>query len=339
MATPAGDAGEARRFRASAPARLDFAGGWTDVAPFAVRERGVVVNGAIDLFASAEVELGGDRLVLQSAELDDTLELPIDDPLEQDGRLDLLKAALRLSPVGPCALRTRSDAPPGSGLGSSGALDVALVASLDAVKNVSRSETALAEAAFHLESVEAALPGGKQDQYAAALGGFHRLGFENGAVTVEPLPLDPAFRDELAARTVVCYTGTSRLSSRTIARVMDAYARGEAGVVRALHGLVETAGRMAEALSHGDLAGVARLLTENWGHQQRLDRGMATDTMKRLEEAMRHAGAMGGKAAGAGAGGSMFFLASDPIAAASAARGVGARVLDFTWALEGVRVE
>jgi D-glycero-alpha-D-manno-heptose-7-phosphate kinase len=327
-------------YRASAPVRLDFAGGWTDVAPFAERERGVVVAGAIELRSRAEVRPGGERYRLRSDDLDASLELCGPEELAADGRLDLLKAGLRRSGLGPCALRTWSDLPPGSGLGSSGALDVALVAALDAALGRTRPAEAVAEEAFQLEAVEAALPGGKQDQYAAALGGFNRLVFEAGAVRVEPLDLDPGFADALAQRIVVCYTGTSRVSSTTIARVMGAYRRGDPGVAGALHAMVEVAERMAGALRAQDAGLVARLLTENWRHQQRLDRGMCTAEMARLETVMAEAGAVGGKAAGAGAGGSMFFVVDgDPAPAVRAAREAGASVLPFRWADRGVTVE
>ena len=327
-------------FRASAPVRLDFAGAWTDVAPFAERERGVVVSGAIELRARAEVGPGGETWRLRSEDLGESAELCGRDALVPDGRLDLLKAGLRRSGLGPCALRTWSEAPAGSGLGSSGALDVALVAALDAARGVGRDAVAVAEEAFQLESVEAALPGGKQDQYAAALGGFNRLVFEKGAVVVEPLALNPAFVAELARRLVVCYTGTSRVSSRTIARVMGAYQRGDSGVTGALRAIAEVAERMTGALRAGDLPRVGSLLAENWRHQQQLDPGMRTGEMDRLEAAMRGAGALGGKAAGAGAGGSMFFIAGeDPAAAVRAAREAGARVLPFSWAARGVIVE
>ncbi|HEV8355598.1 MAG TPA: hypothetical protein VGQ17_02415 [Gemmatimonadales bacterium] len=326
-------------FRASAPVRLDFAGGWTDVAPFALRERGTVVNAAIELRASVELRPGGDRYLLHSEDLDETVELDGRDALAPDGRLDLLRAALRRSGIEPCSLRTRSEVPPGSGLGSSGALDVALVAALDAARGFSRSPIETAEEAFQLENVGAALPGGRQDQYAAALGGFHRLAFERGVVSAEPLHLDPAFATALAERIVICYTGTSRVSSRTIERVMDAFERGDPEVTGALRELADVAERMAEALVAGDLARVARLQSLNWRHQQRLDRGMRTDAMAHLEEAMRASGALGGKAAGAGAGGCMFFIAGDdPAEAARAAREAGARLLPCRWAADGVTV-
>jgi D-glycero-alpha-D-manno-heptose-7-phosphate kinase len=329
-----------RVYRASAPARLDFAGGWTDVAPFAEEERGLVVNAAIELRARAEVAPGGDRYVLQSHEMGETLHVDDAGVLESDGKLGLLKAALRTSGLGPCALRTRSDAPPGSGLGSSGALDVALVAAIDASRGITRTPLELAEAAFRLESIEAALPGGRQDQYAAALGGFNKLAFERNAVTAERLVLDSAFEAELARRIVVCYTGTSRVSSHTISRVMTAYSAGNEQVLGALRALVDTAEAMAQALQAGDLDRVARLLSTNWLHQQRLDPEMSTDAMARLESGMRRAGVLGGKAAGAGAGGSMFFIVGGyRSVAVAAAREAGARVLDCAWAREGVQEE
>ena len=328
-----------RVFHASAPVRLDFAGGWTDVAPFAAIERGVVVNAAIDLRAHAEVEPGGSGYRLEADELDRRTEVHGGNwTEEQTADFALQKAALQRSGMTAAVLRTRSDVPPGSGLGSSGALGVALVAALDAAAGARRNPAELAEAAFQLEAVDAALPGGKQDQYAAALGGFHRLGFHAGRVEVHPLSLDPAIAAALEERIVVCYTGTSRVSSKTIARVMRAYEANNAVVVAALRGMVEIAERMVEALRAGDLAAVGHLLSRNWSCQQQLDPAMCTPDMARLEAAMRDAGAVGGKAAGAGAGGSMFFLAATGAATLTrVAEAAGARVLPFRWATEGVR--
>jgi D-glycero-alpha-D-manno-heptose-7-phosphate kinase len=328
-------------FRASAPVRLDFAGGWTDVAPFATEEGGVVVNAAIELRAHAELELGGKRHLLRSLDLGQTAELQGGAWTgAQAGELDLQQAALRRADVGPCVLSTRSEVPPGSGLGGSGALGVALVAALDAARGMPRSLTGLAEEAFQLEAFEAALPGGKQDQYAAALGGFHRLEFAGNAVTVKALSLDPEFLTLLEQRILICYTGTSRVSSSMISRVMRGYSAGQPEVVNGLRAMADVAERLGMALSAADLAATGRLLAANWRFQQQLDPGMRTPDMARLEAAMTAAGALGGKAAGAGAGGSMFFLVGGDVQdAARAAEDAGARVLPFRWASEGVRVE
>ena len=326
-------------FHAMAPVRLDFAGGWTDVPPFSAREGGVVVNAAIELTARVGVRLGGRLIRLVSEDLGDELECADSGGLLLDGRLDLLKAALRMLPVqAACTITTRCDAPPGSGLGSSGAMDVALVAALAQARAERLTGREIAEQAWYLETVEAKIPGGKQDQFAAALGGFQRLTFRDPDVGIEPITLDPAFATALERRTVLCYTGRSRVSGATIARVMAAYERGDPQVTGALRAMKDVATAMAEALRAGDVARVAALLSENWTHQQTLDPGMRTAEMARLEQAAASAGTLGGKAAGAGAGGSMFFImkgaARDAAPALSAA---GATVLPLTWSREGVR--
>ncbi|HEX7023289.1 MAG TPA: hypothetical protein VF187_00605 [Gemmatimonadales bacterium] len=337
-----GEAGADRRtpcYRSSAPVRLDFAGGWTDVDPFASEERGVVVNAAIELRAEVELRPGGDDYRVESEDLGRTITLADRDPLRTDGPLGLLMAALRRAALGPSALRTRCRAPAGSGLGSSGALDVALVAATDLARGISRPPAELAEEAFLLESVDAGLPGGRQDQYAAALGGIHHLTFERGKVTVRPIALEPSFQTELERHIVICYTGFSRISSRAIERVIEAYRRNDLRVAGALRELVGVAEEMAGALESGDFPRIGRLLDRNWELQQRLDPGMCTPEMAALESVMRRAGALGGKAAGAGAGGSMFFVVEDEPRALRAAEEAGATVIPFTWAAEGVRRE
>jgi D-glycero-alpha-D-manno-heptose-7-phosphate kinase len=325
-------------FRASAPVRLDLAGGWTDVPPFSAREGGVVVSAAIDLCAHAEVHRGGVGLRLVAQDLDATLDLPDETALDPRGPLALLQAGLHLLPVGPCALTTRSDAPSGSGLGSSGALDVALVAALAAARGEVMDASEIARLACRLERVEAGIPGGRQDQFSAAFGGILRLGFRDPDATVEPLTLEPALLAELERRMVLVYTGASHFSGATISRVMQAYERGDRAVTGALHGLREVAERMVEALRRGVLSAVGALLDANWRHQQTLDPGMSTPPMDRLARAMREAGALGGKAAGSGAGGSMFFLGpDDPTPALAAARTLGMTILPVRWAAAGVR--
>lgn len=326
-------------YRAQAPLRLDLAGGWTDVPPFSQREGGVVVNAAIALYAHVELRIGGELIRLVAEDLNQTVEMVNSGGLVADGRLPLHKAGLRMFPVSfPCTLATRCDAPAGSGLGSSGALDVALVAALSAARLERPDRRDIAQHAWQLEAVEAGVPGGKQDQFAAALGGAQRLTFRDPDVGVEPLTLDPAFAAALERQIVLCYTGRSRVSGDTIARVQAAYAGGDAGVTSALRAMKDVGERMAEALRAADLAQVGALLAENWRHQQALDPAMRTPEMSRIETALTSAGALGGKAAGAGAGGCMFFLMPDGSGAgAAAARAAGAEVLPLRWATEGVR--
>lgn len=322
---------------AAAPVRLDFAGGWTDVPPYSATRGGVVVAAAIQLFAQAEVEPRAEGYHLVSDDIGTVLDLADANGLRTQEALPLLRAGLRMLPVGPCTLTTRSEAPPGSGLGSSGALDVAIVAALALAREERLDLRAIADLACRLEGLEAGIPGGRQDQFVAAYGGFLRLEFQDPGVEVEPIAIDPGFAAELERRMVLCYTGASRFSGTTIGRVMRAYEQGDPAVARALDGLTEVAERTAEVLGSGDLARLGELLTENWRLQQQLDPGMCTPEMSRLEAAMGEAGVLGGKAAGSGAGGAMFFLADDPAPAAAAARGLGMQLLPVRWAWSGVR--
>jgi D-glycero-alpha-D-manno-heptose-7-phosphate kinase len=196
----------------------------------------------------------------------------------------------------------------------------------------------VADSAWRLEVVEAGMPGGKQDQWASALGGFRRFTFHDPAVESENLRIDPEFLRFLERHMLLCFTGTSRISGRMISRVVGGYERGEHAIVSAFHGMKEVATRMAEALVSGDPVRVGELLSRNWAYQCTLDPGMRTAEMASLERAVSLAGIFGGKAAGAGAGGCMFFLArTDPGRVMEAARDAGARILPMAWTPDGVR--
>ncbi len=324
--------------RATAPVRLDFAGGWTDVPPFSAREGGTVVTAAVGLYARAEVRPGKAGIRLVSRDIGHTTEAADASMLDRNGPLVLLSAAVRLLPVDSCTVETASEAPAGSGLGSSGALDVALVTALSTARAEALGASEIADLACRLESQEAGIAGGRQDQFASTYGGFLRLRFKDPCAEVSSLSLDSAFATELERRMLLCYTGESRFSGGTITRVMQAYEQGDRGVTGALQAMRDIAERMAEAMTGGDLPAVGRLLSENWRRQQELDSAMCTPEMSRLDSVMRSSGALGGKAAGSGAGGCMFFLGPDnPGAAADAARALGMRILPVRWAMEGVR--
>jgi galactokinase/mevalonate kinase-like predicted kinase len=118
---------------------------------------------------------------------------------------------------------------------------------------------------------------------------------------------------------------------------MRAYEQGDGQVASALHGLRDLAEMMTNALVAADVALVGRLLSENWRHQQALDSRMCTPEMAGLESAVLAAGALGGMAAGSGAGGCMFFLGpDDPAGVFEAAKAHGARLLPVRWATRGV---
>jgi D-glycero-alpha-D-manno-heptose-7-phosphate kinase len=322
-----------------APLRIDLAGGWTDVAPYSARAGGVVVNVAVNLYAHAQVRRRRGGVSVRALDLGAAATARHRAELRPDGELALLKAAARrLGPSGGFEVLTSSDAPPGSGLGGSGAMGVALVAAFAALADERPIAAEIAQRAYELETGDAGLVGGKQDQYAASLGGVQFLEFGGPGVRATRLTPPAARLRELERHLVLCYTGASRLSADTHERVWRRFEQGDTAVIAALDGLRACALRMRDAVAGGDVAAVGEVLSRNWAHQRALGEGMQTETMRALERAANTAGAAGCKACGAGAGGCMVFLAKAgrAFALADALRTAGGTVLRFAFDDAGV---
>jgi D-glycero-alpha-D-manno-heptose-7-phosphate kinase len=325
---------------ARAPVRIDFAGGWSDVPVFAEVEGGGVVNAAIALHVHAECRVGGGKIRLIAEDLQQRLTIPSAAKINYDGVLDLHKAALNMLPVlGGVELITRSEVPPGSGLGASGSLDVALIALLAHCRGEDHFDREdLAELGFALETSELGLLGGRQDQYAAALGGFHHLGFSGAGVTVSPLDVSSTRAAELHDWLSLVYTGQSHFSSQTHERVWAAYHEGDSRVADAIRHIGALVAPTARAIAAGNWEELAKLIDQNWVEQQALDLTIATEGVKGIERVARNAGAIGAKATGAGAGGCMIFVAPPSARAAvcEAVTRAGARVMDYQFTFDGV---
>jgi D-glycero-alpha-D-manno-heptose-7-phosphate kinase len=324
---------------ARAPLRIDLAGGWTDVAPYAEATGGAVVNVAIDLHAHVQVRPRRGGVSLHALDLGAAVTARRADELRPDGEFGLLKAAARrYGPAGGFEVVTSSEAPAGSGLGGSGAMGVALVAAFAALRGERPMAAEVAQRAFDLEATDVGILGGRQDQYAAALGGCLWLEFGDPAVSATRLALPADVRRELERHLVLCYTGVSRLSAAMHAGVWSRYRSGDAATAGALDGLRACAFAMRDALLAGDLPAVAEVLARNWTHQRALGEGMETERMRELQRAATAAGAAGAKACGAGAGGCMVFLAraGKAFAVAEALRHAGATVLRSAFDADGV---
>src|SRR6185369_561122 len=172
--------------------------------------------------------------------------------LRFDGQLDLLKAAIRALDVRRgLDLWVHSDAPPGSGLGSSSTLMVALIGVLSAWLRKRRSSYRTAELAYRVERIDLRLAGGRQDHYAAVFGGFNFIEFRGGSNVVHPLRVRPDVVRELEYRLLLCYVGQTRQSAHIIERQTENYREGRSQTVRALHQLKRQTMEMKKALQAG----------------------------------------------------------------------------------------
>lgn len=202
--------------------------------------------------------------------------------------------------------------PSGSGLGTSAAIDVAWLALTNALIGRKQSGAELAEAAYRLEKL-LGVEGGKQDQYASALGGFNLLHFgaEKEQARVEPLDVPDSVVQELEERCVLCYSGSAHNSGSVHEGVWERYKAGEQEVVSALRDIAGTAEPTREALLAGEVDSLARLVTANRECARRLHPALVTKRMDELFEAGLRAGATGSKACGAGGGGCLLFVCGE----------------------------
>jgi D-glycero-alpha-D-manno-heptose-7-phosphate kinase len=300
-----------------------------------------VVNAAITRYAYATLRpLPPGQYELESADYDAYYEAHDIRELEYDGNLDLVKAAIRRRGLATGAhIMTRSEAPPGSGTGSSAAMGVALVGVLDYIAGGNMEPAEVAEMAHLLEVEELGVSGGRQDQYAAAFGGLNFMRFSNGDVLVQPVQTSEDFLRELEKHLLLIYTGKSRLSGDIIDRVMGAYRRGDEQVIQALDGLAKAAVQMREALEAESLRQVGEVMNFNWENQKLLYEEMTTVKIEALIQAMSEAGVLGVKASGAGGGGCIIVLAQPDREhlVAAAAEDLGGRIISFKLDFSGLR--
>ena len=180
-------------YRSKAPLRISFAGGGTDVSPYFEEKGGMVLSTTIDKYAYASlIPREDDRINVKVLGYDISGSFSRKDALEYDGKMDLVKSVLKkMDPQSGCDLYLQSDVTPGSGLGSSSTMIVALLGVFSEWMELVMTDYEVAELAYKIEREELKIAGGKQDQYAAVFGGFNFIEFKRDATIVNPLHIEP----------------------------------------------------------------------------------------------------------------------------------------------------
>lgn len=149
--------------RAKAPLRISFAGGGTDVPPYPEKEGGCVLNATINKYAYGTLRPRKDKQIrIESLDFGISVNYSVEDKLVYDGKLDLVKAAIIKLGQGSTGfdLFLHSDVPPGSGLGASSTMMVALVGLLKEFKNLPFTDYEIADLAYLIERKELGIKGG-----------------------------------------------------------------------------------------------------------------------------------------------------------------------------------
>ena len=294
-----------RIYKAKAPMRIGFFGGGTDVSPYAEQHFGKVLNCTIDKYVRCMLRPSKEQgVIIRSLDLE---EVSRNLTGNWEGRLSLPQAVLDAMPEARGVEVTMfSDVPPGSGLGSSSALVVSMLKLITTAYDLTLDPHALAELAYRIERVDLGIPGGRQDQYAAAFGGMCVYHFGGSRVIVEPVLTDTTALFELESCLMIGYIGDRKLLTHHL--VEDQVRRLREGDTLRYHdetkAFVDESVKLLREMRINDFG---RLLHDAWEVKKAFSPYIAPPIVDEIYDLARQHGAWGGKITGAGGGGFMVF--------------------------------
>jgi D-glycero-alpha-D-manno-heptose-7-phosphate kinase len=324
---------------ASAPTRIDLAGGTLDIWPlYLFHDGAVTVNTAISLRAHVHIEPRSDgQIELISIDTNRRVTGPGWSSLDGMNELPLLSLLARQYRIENATLTTRSESPAGAGIAGSSALTLAACSALARWSARAHDAEDLLQVAMNVECQTIRVPTGVQDYRPALYGGTAAIelrvdGIRRVAIDVDSL--------ELERRLVLAYTGAPRNSGTNNWDITKRHLDGDRTTFDLFERIRDTAVAMRSALERGQWDEVGRRIAEEWENRKRLSPGVTTPAIDDLMARARRAGATAAKVCGAGGGGCLFCYgppATRAAVAAALAEG-GARVLDFRIEREGLRV-
>jgi D-glycero-alpha-D-manno-heptose-7-phosphate kinase len=297
-----------RTVLATAPCRVDLAGGTLDIWPLGLLHPGArTVNVAVDV----EVRASLAPRAASWAVVQEGARIEVVDRRELLRRPEtaLVGCVAEHFDLPPVEVTLASASPRGAGLGASSALAVALIAAAERMLGAPVSEVAgTVHLARDLEARLMGLPTGIQDHYPALLGGALEIRHEPGGERVRALAVD---LDALGRSLVLVDSGGSHLSAANNFEVVSRRLLGDSDTTARLQAIADVATAMARCLDENDLARAGRLMTEEWKARRELAPVVATPEIERILLDGAEAGAWGGKVCGAGGGGCVVMLAAD----------------------------
>ncbi len=345
----------------SAPARIDFGGGWSDTPPFCLDWGGTVLNAAVALNGEYQIRcqarlLDSPAIRLRSEDTGDVLEMTASsDELLSAHAGDpfaISKCALRLTGLfqgeqnlpalldrlgGGIEISTSADLPLGSGLGSSSILAAAVVRATMEMFGRRLSTQQVSDLVLDLEQMMGT-GGGWQDQAGGIFPGIKLLSTAPGPkqkLRYQPLNWSLEREAELERLVVLAYTGVRRVARNLLQQVVGNYLARETQTVQVLHSIKTLALEMAHAMQDGDWDTLGALMNRHWELNQRMDPHTTNTPVEALLDRARPL-IRGAKLAGAGGGGFMIFLARSEEAAVELRSAMNAT--DWQLARDGLRV-
>lgn len=284
------------------PFRISFVGGGSDLKSFYSRHKGAVLSTSINkyMYISSHKFFEPDKIRVKYS-LTETVSSA------SEIKHPILKTVLSKFDIhGGLEVSSIADVPGGTGMGSSSSFTVGLLHNLHVVQRRFVSKEDLAKEACHVEIDMLKEPIGKQDQYAAAVGGLNIIEFHtNGEVTVERLHIEEEVYSNLQNNLVMFYTGDQRSASAILSEQNKKTT--EEDTFQALKEMVGLVYELKDALYKNRLSDFGKLLHENWMLKKRLASGISNKVIDEAYDVAMKSGALGGKLLGAGGGGFLLF--------------------------------
>lgn len=302
--------------RSKAPLRLGLAGGGSDVSPYSDMYGGLVLNATINLYAYCTIEeTDDDAITIDAYDANYHANILLTPEIPINGEASLLKGVynrvvkdFHIAPR-PFHITTYNDAPAGSGLGTSSTMVVCILKCFVEWLSLPLGDYEISRLAYEIERKDLGLAGGKQDQYAAAFGGFNYMEFlRDDIVIVNPLKIKRWIIDELEASMLLYFTGRSRSSAAIIEQQRANTSQGENDAVQAMHRIKQSAIDMKLAILKGDIDGFAHVVQQGWQDKQRMANNITNPVIQQAMDTALAAGAKAGKVSGAGGGGFIMFV-------------------------------
>jgi D-glycero-alpha-D-manno-heptose-7-phosphate kinase len=326
------------RIAASAPTRIDLAGGTIDIWPlYLFHDGAATLNAAISLRAQVAVEARPDGIELRSIDTDRHVSARIWSDLDPAGPLPLLVLAARHYRIERVSVTTRAESPAGAGIAGSSALTIALCGAFARLTGASMNPNDILQIAMNIECQTIHVPTGVQDYRPATYGGIAAIELRVDGVKRVALDVNPR---ELEQRIVLAYTGEPRQSGTNNWEITKRHIDGDRDIFDCFERIRDTAAAMRAALERSDWDEVGRQIAQEWNNRKRLAPGVTTPVIDELMARASAAGATAAKVCGAGGGGCLFCYgppSARPAIEEALAAG-GARVLDYRIEMDGLQL-
>ncbi len=283
------------------PLRISFVGGGTDIREYYRNNSyGAVISAAINKYIYIAINQRFDNTVkanYSSTEITDSAD-EIQHPI--------IRSALKLVGINRgVEISSLADIPAKTGLGSSSSFTVGLLNALYTYIGIALNQKRLAEEACKIEIDILNEPIGKQDQYAAAFGGFNYIQFNNDeSVLVEPIKISQESMIKLNENLIMFYTGITR-SARSVLQDQVEKIAVKTEYYQAMKELINNFKMILSNDNKFDLLG--ELLDKGWMAKRELAATISCSKIDDFYDIALQNEAIGGKLLGAGGGGCLLF--------------------------------